>query len=362
MRLMFVYYLMEDAGSAQDIRNYTRAAAELGHEVVVYGPQNGRNSIRRSRDLESADAVIFVFEWTTELRDGDQLDLCRIVTKVPRHRRIVIDCDGAYNDAIGVQDDYNHREPERSRIWTETCECLSDQIFQPTLHPIRPNVRPFLFHAYDPSWEKPLDFSTKEFGMIYVGHSKFRWWPMKRVLRAIQPVRAEVGRIGIIGHGWGALPHWAASMQIEDYYYTEPAYLQELKAELIPPVASEEVIGWMSKAFFNPVIYRPLFSHLQLVTCRTFETPGANTIPLFAIDPAYVQEIYGDGAQELVLPEEHADEKILDLVRRPRDYADIVMKIRQRFAEKHSYTARVQELIEIVKGCKGAFSGGPPCA
>jgi len=29
----------------------------------------------------------------------------------------------------------------------------------------------------------------------------------------------------------------------------------------------------MSKGVFMPVIYRPLFDHLQMVTCRTFETP-----------------------------------------------------------------------------------------
>ena len=87
-------------------------------------------------------------------------------------------------------------DAEASRRWTEICDALSDKICQPTLHPLRSNVRPFLFYAYNPLWERPLDFSAKEFDMLYVGHSKFRWAPMERVLRAIEPIRDRVGRIG----------------------------------------------------------------------------------------------------------------------------------------------------------------------
>src|SRR5512135_2750829 len=179
MRLMFVYYVMDDACSAQDMHNYTRAAKALGHEVVVYGPTHAHSVFGLSRDLASADAVIFIFEWTTVLRYGDHLDLVRLVGRVPREQRFVIDCDGAYNDAISVGGDYNHREAAASRLWVDVCDSLSDKIYQPTLHPLRPNVRPFFFHAYDPAWERPLDSRAKEYGMVYVGHSKFRWRPMQ---------------------------------------------------------------------------------------------------------------------------------------------------------------------------------------
>src|SRR5437870_1818686 len=167
MRLMFVYYFYDDAGSAQDIHNYTRAARALGHEVLVYAPPDAHPSFSCSLNVESVDALLFVFEWTTELRQRDQLDLARLLVKVPRERRIVIDCDGAYNDAISVDGDYNHRDPVASQAWIEVCDSLSDKIFQPTLHPVRSNVHPFLFHAYNPAWEVPLDFSAKEFGMLY---------------------------------------------------------------------------------------------------------------------------------------------------------------------------------------------------
>lgn len=349
MRLMFVYYYSGDAGSAQDICYYSQVAKALGHEVVVYGPPLSHPSFNCSLDVGSADALIFIFEWTTQLRQGDHLDLARMVAKVPRERRIVIDCDGAYNAPIAWNGDYNHRDQATSRAWTDVCDSLSDKICQPTLHPLRANVRPFFFHAYNPAWEVPLDFSTKEFGMLYVGHSKFRWRPMERVLKAVEPVREMVGRIGLVGHGWDALPSWAVPMQIEELYYTDQTYLQRMGVEFITPIPFERVIHCMSKAAFNPVIYRPLFSHLRLVTCRTFETFAANTIPLLGLDPAYVREIYNQSALTLVLPEEQPEKKIADLIQSPERYAEAMADIRRHLAEKYSYEKHLQQLIEIVK-------------
>ena len=352
MRIMFVYFIAEDAGSAQDVHNYIRAAEALGHEVVLYGRPGSLPSFEFSLDVESADAVFFIFEWTTELRFGDRLDWGRLLARVPRHKRFVIDCDGAYNDVIHVDGDLNHRDDVSSRRWMDICEGLADRIFQPTLHPIRPNVRPFFFHAYDPAWERPLDFRDKEFGMTYVGHAKFRYFPMLRVIRAIEPIRERFGRMAVVGHGWDAMPPWASWMKIEDYFYTDQAYLQRMGVEYVQPIPFEQVIDWMSRGTLSPVIYRPLFSHLKFVTCRTFETPAANTIPLFGLDPEYVREIYGDPAVELVLPADlaAARDKVADIVESPDRYADIVTGIRQRMAEKHSFKARLQEMVAIAAG------------
>ena len=106
----------------------------------------------------------------------------------------------------------------------------------------------------------------------------------------------------------------------------------------------------MSRAVFNPVIYRPLFSRLRSVTCRTFETPAAGTLPLFGLDRDYVTEIYGGEATELMLPEEDAHEKIDGFLRRPNDYGDLVLAIRRRMRERHSYDVRVRQLTAILSG------------
>jgi hypothetical protein len=350
VRLMFVYYLMGDAGSAQDLHNYARVAPALGHEIVLYGPPGAHPAVPTSLDLGRADALIFIFEWTTDLRFGDRVDLARLVGSFPRDRRIVVDCDGNYNEAIRVRGDYNHPNARASREWLEVCDSLSDKICQPTLHPLRPNVRPFFFHAYDAAWERPLDFSAKEYGMVYVGHSKFRWAPMHRVLEAVNQVQGKVGPLAIVGHGWNALPPWAVPMGIEDYYYSEPAFLEQLGVEIVPPVPFEDVIPWMSRAVFNPVIYRPLFEYLQLVTCRTFETPAAGTIPLFGLDAGYVRELYGEPAAELLLPADRPADKVLDIIERPEYYAEIVAGIRSRLAAQHSYAVRLEQLVEIATG------------
>jgi hypothetical protein len=349
MRLMLVHYVLEDRGSAQDIYNFAVAAKELGHEVSIYGQPKEASRFNYSMDLESADAMVFIFEWTTNLQEGDLLDWTRMAARFPKRRRIVIDCDGKYNDAISVVGDYNHDSTDQSRQWTQVCDALSDKIFQPTYHPRRPNVRTYFFHAYSPSWEIPLTANGKEYSMYYVGHNWFRWRPMKVILDAIAPIRDQLGRLALVGHGWDRPAPWASPSIAQDAYFYDTEYLKRMRVEADPPIMFGAVIDNMSKGVFMPVIYRPLFNELQMITCRTFETLAANTIPLFAIDERDVREFYGDRAAELVMPRENAHEKILDMVSRPEHYAGVVADIRSALARKHSYQERIRELIRIVE-------------
>ena len=350
MRLVFVNWAYDTHGSAQDLYHYARVAREMGHEIALYGPPARGSAFNYSLEVGAADAVVFIFEFTTYIDRGDgRLDYARLVGKVPRRRRVVIDCDGAYNDAIRVGGDYNHPDAESARRWVEICDSLADKVCQPTLHPLRPNVRPFLFHGYEPAWERPPEFVGKEFGMVYVGNNWFRWRAMERVLRAVEPIRERVGRIGIVGEGWDALPeryHW---QQAGAAQHTDPGYLRELGVELWSPVRFDRVIDWMGRGVFSPVLLRPLFDWLGLVTCRTFETPAAGALPLFCQEVGFVEEVYGAAAVELVLPRERPGDKILDLLRRPGHYAGVVRGIRNRLAERHSYRDRLRELIEVVE-------------
>ncbi len=348
MRLIFVHWVYEDRGSAQDLYNYREAARQLGHEVVIYGPPE-LSSFHYSLDVGDNDAVVFICEWTTGLQYGDQLDWLRLVAQVPRRRRVVIDCDGKYNDAISVTGDYNHSDASASREWIAICDSLSDKICQATLHPLRPNVRPFLFHAYNPAWAVPLDLRDKRYGMFYVGNNWFRWRQLRRVLETVERVRAEVGPIGITGHGWDRPAPWTNDSISPDAYANDPDYLRRLDVAVTPPVRFDQVIASMSQGVFTPVIYRPLFEHLQLVTCRTFETPAANTIPLFGLDPEFVEETYGQAARDLVLGGEHPEELVRDVMRHPARYGEIVEGIRRELSEKHSYAARLRELVRIIE-------------
>ena len=89
MKVMFVYWAMEDQGMRLVIQGYTEAARSLGHQVSVYGrwipgKVNPVIPLSYSLDIDSADGVIFIFEWTNQLNPGDQLDMARLVSKVPR--------------------------------------------------------------------------------------------------------------------------------------------------------------------------------------------------------------------------------------------------------------------------------------
>src|SRR5215831_11944285 len=119
--------------------------------------------------------------------------------------------------------------------------------------------------------------------------------------------------------------------------------------EVITSVQRRRRWSWMSKAIFNPVLTRPTFGHMRLVTPRMFETLAASTIPLFVLDEAYIAELYGSEALELRLPDKQPEEKILDLVARPEHYATIVRRMRQCLAEKHSHKTRVLRLIELIE-------------
>ena len=349
MRIMLVYFLLEDGGSAIDVQHYVRAAKRAGHEIVVYGPPRPGSEIPFTMDLEGVDAAVFVYEWTQRLLHGDNLDYARIVAKIPRRRRVVIDCDGGLNERMTASGDHNHPDEAAARRWIASCEALADKLYQPSPRPRRPNVKTFLFHGYSETWERPLDLERRELGMAYVGHSKFRWGPMNRVLDAVAPVRAKVGRLAIVGHGWDAMPEWAPRMKIEDSFYTDKEKLARMGVEIFPPIPFQEVIDWMSRAVFNPVIYRPLFSELAFVTCRTFETPAAGTIPLFGLDAAYVAEIFGPAAAALVLPEERPEEKIRDMFEHRARYAGIVDDVRKHMRAHHGYDARLRELVSIIE-------------
>jgi hypothetical protein len=84
------------------------------------------------------------------------------------------------------------------------------------------------------------------------------------------------------------------------------------------------------------------------VNPRLFETLAANTIPLFALDEAYVKEIYGQAGAELVLGEDPS-RLIVDVLERPHHYAAVVTELRRHLAERHSFIARVTELIDLVR-------------
>jgi hypothetical protein len=185
--------------------------------------------------------------------------------------------------------------------------------------------------------------------MVYVGHTKFRWRGMSKVLRGIEKIREQVGRIALVGEGWQYPMDYMQWDDIKANYYVDRDYLKKIAVEALPAVPYQKVAATINKGVFNPVVYRPLFERLGMVTCRTFETPAAGTIPLFLLDRDYVAEIFGERATQLVLDGEHVHELIADVLARPDYYADIVMAVREDFRLRHSPEARLRELVSHIE-------------
>ena len=133
--------------------------------------------------------------------------------------------------------------------------------------------------------------------------------------------------------------------------YGEFRHRGKYNRPLAPPQTTvrrtSEVIKRMSDGVFNPVIYRPLFDHLDLVTCRTYETFAANTIPLFKSDQKSSRTIYGNQVEELILGCDPKG-KILDVINKPSYYFDIVKNIRNHLRINHSHKVRLLELIDMI--------------
>jgi hypothetical protein len=136
---------------------------------------------------------------------------------------------------------------------------------------------------------------------------------------------------------------------MEDAFYTDQEYMRMLGVEVFPPIPFEHVITWMSKATFNPVLMRPIFHKLQLVTPRLFETVSASTLPLLDMAPEHVRQIYGDEATALILPADHPERSILQAVRQPERSIGILEGIRAYLTEQHSYAHRFRELLAILE-------------
>jgi hypothetical protein len=347
-KILLVTQLHRFASGSNSIAEYIQCAKELGHEVAVFGKKSWEfPGMKYSLDVERFDFAVFVVNEATDFPDLPHL--ARLLDGMPKERRIIVDCCGRYNETVRVDHDVNHLEKldgHEGWEWIESFQATADTILQPALAPLKADVRPFLFHGYNPKWERPLEFSRKQYGMVYVGGCWFRWLALKRVLAAVEPIRTTIGGMMIAGEGWQEMPSWLDQPLRADAYFTDYDYLRGLGIELRPPVPFEEVVSTMSLGVLNPVLVRPIFNHLRIVTPRLFETVAADTISLFNLDAEYVAEIYGPDAVELVLGE-NGSEQIVDILRRPSYYAEVVREMRRHLAERHSFAGRVQELVDI---------------
>src|SRR5258708_35168284 len=105
------------------------------------------------------------------------------------------------------------------------------------------------------------------------------------------------------GRDWEKRTDWAAQVGMQGVD-VDPELLARARVQLNPPIPFQEMIGFISQGRFSPVVPRPLFNQLGIVTNRMFATFSADTIPLLMLPRNMVESIYG--ASACVLCIDHA--------------------------------------------------------
>lgn len=364
MKLLFTSKIDGVSHAVSTISKYAEVGRALGHEVAVFGEQSSEApSLPYSLDVGAFDFAIFVIYDPSDFPDLPYL--ARLLDGMPKERRVIIDCVGRYNDTIRVDHDFNHLQRvdgHEGWEWIEGFQAVSDKILQPTLNPLREDVRPFLFHGYDPpavarvyrsaddaaqAWSANGD-GAKQYGMAYVGHNWQRWDQIRGFLGAVEPIKDRLTPMCLAGWNWDKRPDWAIEHGLQGVD-VDPALLERLGVQTQWAIPFHEVIEFVGQARFSPVFHRPLFNHLGLVTIRTFETFCSDTIPLLMLPDSLVESIYGADARPLA-PGTDVAGRLEDMLRRPEVYWDAVLKTRAHLAEHHSYQQRFQELLAILEG------------
>ena len=363
MKLLIVSRFDRSARAINTITKYAKLGKSLGHHVSLFSePIGDVPDVPTSREPKAFDYVMFVVYETPDFPDLPYL--AHLLDEVPRERRIIVGCTGRFNETIHVEYDFNHLEKmdnHQGWEWIDGFAAVAKTILQPTLAPVRSDAHGFLFHGFDPAAvERRYDTAgdaalawarngteQKKYGLVYVGNNWQRWSQMRSLLQKIEPIKQSIGPICLVGWAWDYRPDWAAELGVQGID-TDSVMLQQIGVEIKGNISFDQAIPFISQARFCPVIHRPLFNQLGLVTNRTFETFCSDTVPLLMIPDHMAKSIYGPGASLLTVGEDVAGH-IEDALRRPEEYWDAILKTRAYLADRHSFQKRFEELSAILE-------------
>jgi len=362
MNILFVFEYRGNAGNTHAITNYIEVGAELGHRIAFYGtpqPQviNGhylapeKQRARFSTDVAAFDRVIYLFE--SKLHHVGRLQELTLLGTVPRERRFIVDADGKYNPLTIIDGyDRNYMNASERREWLDFYDALSDRIIKPTLLPSDdPKVIALPFFGFNPDLVMPPAAAPpKRYDILHVGHNWWRWKEVsEQLLPAFEEIRSEVGEIAFLGMWWDQTPDWAKAMDLGPALQLDTERFKRLGIRVEPPVEYSDVIRTMSMGRINIFTQRPFLAHVRHLTLRYFEEFCADTIPLLMLEDDLAEAVYGRAGRELTLPGRVAD-KILDALRRPDHYREVVEDARRHLLAHHSYRKRVEELVAALNG------------
>jgi hypothetical protein len=368
MKIIFVGAVDAWTRSVATIHRYVAWGQKLGHDILVYGALNPELlNLRYTEDLEDADAIVFMVQVPDDVPAMPWL--AQMMDRVPRHKRIVLDLWGRYNDTVRVEHDFNHLEkfdghPEWE--WKQAIVALGNTVLQPTLHPRRADVGTFLLHGYDPeavarpytsaaeagaTWRSD-DRAARPYGVVYVGSNWQRWSQVRHFLEAYRGVAEKIGQVCLAGWDWSQRPDWAAQMGISGLD-TDPELLADHRVEVRMGIRFDRVAPLLAQGRFAPVFHRPLFLELGIVTNRTFETFQADVVPVLMLPEPFVEEIYGVDALRLV-PGDNLARHLESQLDDPEGTWDAILKTREHLAQHHSFAGRIRQLVDLLSAPRTA--------
>jgi hypothetical protein len=362
MRILLVGAVDPWTRSVATIHKYVEWGRILGHDVSVYGYGNPElPRLPFTTDLDGVDVAIFLVQVPSDF--PAMPGLARIMDQLPRKKRVVVDLWGRYNETVRLEHDFNHLEKFDSHPaweWIDAIDAISDMVLQPTLAPRRDDVRSFLFHGFDSgaiarnhvsardaaaTWLQ-AGRAEKPYGLAYVGSNWQRWTQVRRLLEDYRDVRDRVGQFCLAGWDWSQRPAWAVEMGLKGID-TDPELLADLGVEIRQGIRFDQIVDLVTQGRFAPILHRPLFRDLGLVTNRSFETFYADSIPILMLPEDFVESIYGRAALKLV-PGEHLAAHLSAVMDDPEPYWDALLKTRQHLAEAHSYRNRFGQLERLL--------------
>lgn len=371
MKILLVGAVDPWTRSVATIHGYAACGRKLGHHVAVYGPANPElPGMPTSLDTDDdADLVVFLVQVPNDV--PAMPGLARIMDRIPRGKRVVIDLWGRFNETVRSDHDFNHLEKfdgHPAWEWEQAIKALGDVILQPTLNPRRDDVGTFLFHAFDPAavarpyesaeeaaraW-RSADRATKPYGVVYVGSNWQRWTQVRRFLEDYRRIAGKVGQVCLAGWDWAERPGWAVEMGLAGVD-TDPDLLADLRVEVRMGIRFDRIVPLLGQGRFAPVFHRPLFRELGLVTNRTFETFLADSIPVLMLPETFVEEIYGPDARKLA-PGGDLARHFEFLLDDPESAWDAVLKTRAHLARHHSFARRFEDLEALAARSRRAAS------
>jgi hypothetical protein len=290
--------------------------------------------------------MIYLFE--SKLHRVSRLQEVNLLGTIPRQHRCILDADARYNPFTIVDSyDRSHKDEAERAEWFEYYDALADKIIKPTIAPAdSPKVTTLPIFGFNPDEViDPKSIPPKRFDILHVGHNWWRWQEVSgQLLPAFEQIRDQVGEIGFLGMWWDKLPEWAEAMGLEPAVRNEVEKFRKLRIRIEPAVPYTDVIRTMSSAKINIFTQRPFLAHAKHLTLRYFEEFCADTIPLLMLKDDLAEAVYGPAGRELTLPGRVA-EKILDALKRPDHYRDVVEDARRFLMAHHSYRRRVEELV-----------------